>query len=169
MVDGHQAGWSVGTEPALCQTSISALQQVALSVMPYGCSRDLVLQTCAMLSIRLSSGSYFPPPVKRVEIKKRSGGTRPLGVPPVADRIAQAVVKASLEPEEDAALTLPDSAAALTGERMMTKYTGGGRERLPRAEIARPAYHFYATRGRRDSQDGDDWLSAEQERTRHSR
>jgi RNA-directed DNA polymerase len=48
---------------------------------------------------RLSSGSYFPPPVKRVEIKKRSGGTRPLGVPTVTDRIAQAVVKASLEPE----------------------------------------------------------------------
>ena len=48
---------------------------------------------------RLSSGSYFPPPVKRVEIKKRGGGTRPLGVPTVTDRIAQAVVKASLEPE----------------------------------------------------------------------
>ncbi|HSF32923.1 MAG TPA: group II intron reverse transcriptase/maturase [Candidatus Tectomicrobia bacterium] len=48
---------------------------------------------------RLSSGSYFPPPVKRVEIKKRSGGTRPLGVPTVADRIAQAVVKAYLEPK----------------------------------------------------------------------
>ena len=48
---------------------------------------------------RLSSGSYFPPPVKRVEIKKRSGGTRPLGVPTVTDRIAQAVVKAYLEPE----------------------------------------------------------------------
>lgn len=48
---------------------------------------------------RLSSGSYFPPPVKRVEIKKRDGGVRPLGIPTVADRIAQAVVKAALEPE----------------------------------------------------------------------
>jgi group II intron reverse transcriptase/maturase len=48
---------------------------------------------------RLSSGSYFPPPVKRVAIRKRGGGTRPLGVPTVADRIAQAVVKAYLEPE----------------------------------------------------------------------
>jgi group II intron reverse transcriptase/maturase len=48
---------------------------------------------------RLSSGSYFPPPVKRVEIDKRDGGTRPLGIPTVADRIAQAVVKAYLEPE----------------------------------------------------------------------
>jgi RNA-directed DNA polymerase len=48
---------------------------------------------------RLSSGSYFPPPVKRVEIDKRGGGTRALGIPTVADRIAQAVVKAHLEPE----------------------------------------------------------------------
>jgi RNA-directed DNA polymerase len=48
---------------------------------------------------RLSSGSYFPPPVKRVEIKKRDGGTRPLGVPTVLDRIAQGVVKGYLEPE----------------------------------------------------------------------
>lgn len=48
---------------------------------------------------RLSSGSYFPPPVKRVEIKKRDGGMRPLGIPTVSDRIAQAVVKGYLEPE----------------------------------------------------------------------
>lgn len=47
---------------------------------------------------RMSSGSYFPPPVKRVEIPKE-GGTRPLGIPTVADRIAQAVVKNRLEPE----------------------------------------------------------------------
>ena len=33
---------------------------------------------------RLSSGSYFPPPVKRVEIGKRDGGKRPLGIPTVA-------------------------------------------------------------------------------------
>ena len=47
----------------------------------------------------MSSGSYFPPPVKRVQIDKRDGGKRPLGIPTVSDRIAQAVVKGYLEPE----------------------------------------------------------------------
>jgi group II intron reverse transcriptase/maturase len=41
---------------------------------------------------RLSSGSCFPSPVKQVEIPKKSGGVRILGVPTVADRIAQQVV-----------------------------------------------------------------------------
>jgi RNA-directed DNA polymerase len=47
---------------------------------------------------RMGSGSYFPPPVKAVPIPKKSGGTRLLGVPTVADRVAQTVVKAVLEP-----------------------------------------------------------------------
>jgi len=46
---------------------------------------------------RLSSGSYMPPPVKLVEIPKKDGGVRPLGVPTVADRIAQTVVAQELE------------------------------------------------------------------------
>jgi RNA-directed DNA polymerase len=50
---------------------------------------------------RLSSGSYFPPPVRLVEIEKEGGGIRPLGIPTVADRIAQAVVKLVLEPGVD--------------------------------------------------------------------
>ena len=41
---------------------------------------------------RLCSGSYFPPPVKQVEIPKKNGGVRILGVPTVADRIAQQIV-----------------------------------------------------------------------------
>jgi RNA-directed DNA polymerase len=47
---------------------------------------------------RMGSGSYFPPPVKAVPIPKKSGGTRLLGVPTVADRVAQTVVKMVLEP-----------------------------------------------------------------------
>lgn len=47
---------------------------------------------------RMSSGSYFPPAVKAVPIPKKSGGERILGVPTVADRIAQMVVKLTFEP-----------------------------------------------------------------------
>jgi group II intron reverse transcriptase/maturase len=50
---------------------------------------------------RMSSGSYFPPPVRLVEIEKESGGIRPLGIPTVADRVAQTVVKMVLEPLVD--------------------------------------------------------------------
>lgn len=47
---------------------------------------------------RMSSGSYFPPPVLRVEIPKGDGSTRPLGIPSVSDRVAQTVAKLYLEP-----------------------------------------------------------------------
>ena len=57
---------------------------------------------------RMSSGSYFPPPVKAVAIPKKNGGVRILGVPTVADRVAQMVVKRVIEPELEAWF-LPDS------------------------------------------------------------
>jgi RNA-directed DNA polymerase len=46
---------------------------------------------------RMASGSYFPPPVKAVTIPKKNGGERILGVPTVADRVAQMVVKMTFE------------------------------------------------------------------------
>jgi len=57
---------------------------------------------------RLSSGSYFPPPVMAVAIPKKSGGERVLGIPTVSDRIAQMVVKLEFEPKAEQQF-LPDS------------------------------------------------------------
>ena len=57
---------------------------------------------------RLSSGSYFPPPVKAVAIPKKTGGERILGIPTVSDRIAQMVVKLEFEPQVEPHF-LPDS------------------------------------------------------------
>ena len=47
---------------------------------------------------RLASGSYFPPAVKEVEIPKKDGKVRKLGIPTISDRVAQTVVKMYLEP-----------------------------------------------------------------------
>ena len=57
---------------------------------------------------RMSSGTYFPPPVRSVPIPKKDGGTRHLGSPTVADRIAQTVVKRYLEPNVEPSFH-PDS------------------------------------------------------------
>ena len=47
---------------------------------------------------RMASGSYFPPPVKEVEIPKKDGSVRKLGVPTISDRVGQMVVKMFIEP-----------------------------------------------------------------------
>src|SRR4029079_11322675 len=51
---------------------------------------------------RMASGSYVPPPVQAVSIPKKDGGERVLGVPTVADRVAQMVVKMAFAPTGEA-------------------------------------------------------------------
>ncbi len=46
---------------------------------------------------RMASGSYFPPPVKEVEIPKKDGSIRKLGIPTISDRVGQMVVKLFIE------------------------------------------------------------------------
>jgi group II intron reverse transcriptase/maturase len=57
---------------------------------------------------QMSSGSYFPSAVKSVEIPKKAGGKRKLGIPTVRDRVAQTVVKMYLEPRLEK-IFLPES------------------------------------------------------------
>ena len=74
----------------------AGIDQVTLAEFAKDLSRNLY-----KLWNRMSSGSYFPPEVKVVEIAKKTGGTRRLGIPTVSDRIAQQVVKSYLEPKVD--------------------------------------------------------------------
>lgn len=82
---------------------------------------------------RLSSGSYFPPPVKAVEIPKAGGkGVRVLGVPTVADRIAQTVVRMYLEPKVEP-IFHPDSYGYRPGKSALDA-VGVCRQRCWRAD-----------------------------------
>jgi RNA-directed DNA polymerase len=81
---------------------------------------------------RLSSGSYFPPAVRAVEIPKRDGRVRVLGVPTVADRIAQTVVRLYLEPKVEP-IFHPDSYGYRPG-RSALDAVGVCRERCWRSD-----------------------------------
>ncbi|MFC3456139.1 group II intron reverse transcriptase/maturase [Amycolatopsis speibonae] len=82
---------------------------------------------------RLSSGSYFPPPVKAVEIPKAGGkGVRVLGIPTVADRVAQTVVRMYLEPKVEP-IFHPDSYGYRPGKSALDA-VGACRKRCWRAD-----------------------------------
>src|SRR3982074_3581023 len=79
---------------------------------------------------RLSSGSYFPAPVRAVEIPKRTGqGVRILGVPTVADRIAQTVARLYLEPKVEP--QIPSRLVRLSTEAIGATSSGN----MPRAVL----------------------------------
>ena len=84
---------------------------------------------------RMSSGSYFPPPVKAVEIPKAGGkGVRVLGVPTISDRIAQTVAKMYLEPKVEPVFH-PDSYGYRPGKSTLDA-VGTCRQRCWRADCS---------------------------------
>jgi RNA-directed DNA polymerase len=81
---------------------------------------------------RMSSGSYFPPPVRLVEIPKGDGRMRPLGIPTVGDRVAQMVAKLMLEPLVEPVFH-PDSYGYRPGKSALDA-VGKARERCMRMD-----------------------------------
>ena len=69
------------------------MDNITIQVFEKDCAKNLY-----KIGNRMSSGSYFPPSVKAVEIPKADGKTRKLGIPTVGDRITQMIVKMFLEP-----------------------------------------------------------------------
>ncbi|WP_231982197.1 group II intron reverse transcriptase/maturase [Mycobacterium sp. E2327] len=96
------------------------------AVEDYGVDRMLRELRC-----ELQSGRYRPAPARRVEIPKPQGGTRPLGIPTVRDRVAQAAAKIVLEPVFEADFLpcsygfRPKRSATMAMERLRTGFIEG--------------------------------------------
>ena len=72
----------------------AGVDNVSISEFEENLSKNLYL-----IWNRMSSGTYFPQPVKEVSIPKGDGKMRKLGIPTVRDRIAQEVIKSYIEPK----------------------------------------------------------------------
>ena len=94
---------------------------------------------------RMSSGSYFPQPVKLVEIPKKSGGKRPLGIPSVDDRIAQSAVVLLINERIDQTFH-PDSYGYRPGKSAIDALTTA-RQRCWKYLYCVPKGHKYEVRG----------------------
>jgi RNA-directed DNA polymerase len=85
---------------------------------------------------RMSSGTYFPPPVRGVEIPKSDGSKRLLGIPTVSDRVAQAVVKDCLEAIVDP--KFHEDSYGYRPNKSALEAVGVARQRCWRQDWARP-------------------------------
>ena len=91
---------------------------------------------------RMSSGTYFPPPVRSVGIPKKDGSERRLGIPTVADRIAQTVVKMYLEPQRSPHFPTDTRGPRQPSSRLIRTHGAGCR-------LVVPWFHDYGVRRRR--------------------